>query len=198
MDSLFAKIIFLFSFILASITGPGYVKISQDNLVFNFKTGEVFPIYYNLNTQNIGLQKARFEISSDQSWVSGYREGTDFVFVELSPQAYINFVLEIRPERLPDGVNKAKVFIKVLDIDSLVRQELILDQAEVLITLNKNLVSTTPGLSPAPSPFLSLTPAVSPIPLPAPSQTAPADLNTILKQIQSLIDSIRILLGKTF
>lgn len=196
MDSLFAKVIFLFSFLLASITGPSYIKIAQDSLIFNFKTGEVFPIYYYLNIQNIGPQKARFEVSSDVQWISVYREGSDFAFVELPPQLAINFILEIRPERLPDGVNKAKVFIKVLDINLSVSQELVLDQVEVSITLNRNLVLATPGLNPTPSPSLSLTPVVSPTPVPA--QTRVADLNPILKQIQSLIDSIRILLGKIF
>lgn len=251
MDSLFAKAVFLFSFLLASIASPGYIKIAENELDFNFKTGEIYPIYYYLNTQNIGSKKARFEIFSDQSWVSGYREGTNFVFVELPPQAYINFVLEIRPERLPDGINKAKVFVKVLDIDSLVSQEVVLDEAEVLITLNKNFApapKVSPEVSPEISPALTaspqptslfspaLTPAQTLIETPFPTQIpvltltpsplkpsfplpkinpvktqtmtptfSPAEspipsfsLNPTLKQIQSLIDSIRLFLKKIF
>lgn len=231
MDSLFAKIIFLSSLLLASITSPGYIKVAQDNLIFNFKTGEIFPIYYYLNTQNIGSKKARFEISSDQSWVSGYREGTDFVFVELSPQAYINFVLEIHPERLPDGVNKAGVFIKVLDIDLMVSQELVLDKTEVSVTLNKNIIPTktpqpilSPAMTPVPTliempsstqiPALTLTPPplkpFFPLPKmnpektqtptfsPAESPTPSPSLSQTLKQIQFLIDSIRLFLKKLF
>ena len=227
MDSLFAKVIFFSSFLLALISGPAYIKIDRNDLSFNFQTGEIFPIYYYLNTQNIGSKKARFEISFDSDWISGYREGTNYTFVELPPQAYINFVLEIRPERLPDGINKAKVFIKVLDIDSLVSQEIVLDKIEVSVTLKKNIVPTetpepalipvsTEILSPTQNPpTFSPTPAVSLIPLPrilmpklaktpipVPVQTlspGPSpDLNPILKQLQSLIDSLRFLLKKIF
>lgn len=237
MDSLFAKIIFLSSFLLASITGPSYIKIDQNDLSFNFKTGEVFPIYYYLNTQNIGPKKARFEISSDSDWISGFREGTSFTFVELPPQAYINFVLEIHPERLADGVNKAKVFIKVLDIDSLVSQELVLDETKVSVTLNKNFTPTpkvspeispeiSPALTASPQPTILFSPALTPTPLikvPTPLPKAistplkdssgkispvkspspvlfsqPEVPTSVLKQFQSVLESIKLFLKKLF
>ncbi|MEK7659547.1 MAG: hypothetical protein AAB338_02775 [Patescibacteria group bacterium] len=174
MDSLFAKTIFLFSFLLASITGPGYIKIDQHDLSFNFKTGEIFPIYYYLNTQNIGPKKARLEISSDVSWLRVYRESTDYSFVEeLSPQAAINFILEIHPERLPDGVNKAEALIKAIDIPSLAYGEVTLDEKKISVALNKNFALTlsptsisepvqTPSLSPITSPTATLASSVSP------------------------------------
>lgn len=208
MDSLFAKIIILFASIFSIMAGPSYIKLGAENLIFDFKTGENYPIYYYLNIQNIGPKTARFEISSDSDWVSGFREGTDYTFVELPSQAYINFVLVIRPERLPDGVNKAKINLRVLDIDSLVSQELVLDKAEVSVTVKKNIIPTeTPEL--VLSPAITPTPASTQIPSPAstptltsqPTQapeTAPSGLNPILKQIQSLIDSIRMLLEKFF
>ncbi len=204
MDSLFAKVIFLFSFLLASIISPDYIKVDQNDLIFNFKTGEIYPIYYYLNVQNIGPEKERFEISSNQSWVSVYREGTDSTFVELPSQAYINFVLGIRPERLADGVNKAKINLRVLDIDSLVSQELVLDQAEVSIVLNKNIVPTeSPEIiiqTLSPVPISTPTPTLTPQPTKALQTTLPAssDLNPILKQIQSLINSIQALLKRFF
>ncbi|TSC90610.1 MAG: hypothetical protein G01um10142_357 [Parcubacteria group bacterium Gr01-1014_2] len=234
MDSLFTKAVFLFSFLLASIISPGYIKVAKNELDFNFKTGEVFPIYYYLNVQNIGPQKARFEISSDASWLRFYREGTDFTFVELPLQAYINFVLEIRPERLPDGVNKAKVLMKVLDIDSLVSQEVVLDEAEISLTLNKNFVptpSSTAAVSPisspaqSPSPTLSATPIQPPTtsqPTLSPFKTAvplskpvrPGSLSpsfspvsspvsspvpqSILKQLESVLNSLKLFLKKLF
>lgn len=205
MDSIFAKIILFFASILTVISGPSYIKLGVDSLTFDFKTGEIYPIYYFLNVQNVGPKKERFEIYSDQSWVSARREGTDFNFVELPSRAYVNFVLEIRPERLADGVNKAKVNLRVLDIESLASQEVVLDEAEVPITLNKNIVLTQtvePSLSPIITPFstqiLSPTPTSTLTSQPAQAPKTTADLNPILKQIQSIIDSLRLLLMKLF
>lgn len=192
MDSIFAKTILFFASILSVVSGPNYIQLGADNLTFDFKTGENYPIYYFLNVQNTGPGTERFEISSNQSWVSARREGTDFNFVELPPQAYINFVLEIRPERLADGVNKAKIDFKVLDIDSLASQELVLDEAEVSIVLNKNIVSTSIPVS---SPVLTPSPSEEPVQTPQP---APADLGPILKQLQLIIDSLRLLLSRFF
>jgi len=230
MDSLFAKVIFLFSFLLASIISPGYIKIIQDELNFNFKTGEIYPIYYYLNVQNIGSKKARFEISFDSDWISGYREGTNYTFVELPPQAYIDFILEIHPERLPDGINKAKVLMKVLDIDSLVSQELILDETEVSITLNKNftpppevspeaspeispsviespsILPVTPILTAAPAPFKTAVPLPKPVISGSPSlrfspvsspEFSPVP-QSILKQLESVLNSLKLFLKKLF
>ena len=188
MDSIFAKFILLFASILSVVSAPNYLRLETDDLNFDFKTGGNYPIYYFLNVQNIGPGKERFEISSDEPWVSVYREGTNFVFVELPPQAYVNFVLEIRPERLPDGANKTEVHLKVLDIESLVSQEVVLDEAEVSIALNKNIVQT---LSPAPTPTFVSEPARTPLP-------AAPDLSPILKQLQALIDSLRLLLSRLF
>lgn len=197
MDSIFAKTILFFASILSIVSGSNYIQLGADNLTFDFKTGENFPIYYFLNVQNAGPEKERFEISSNQSWVSVYREGTNFTFVELPPQAYINFVLEIRPERLADGVNEVKINLRVLDIESLASQELVLDKAEVLITLNKNIVPTE---SPETATQIS-SPTQTPILIPRPTQVpevVPADLRPILKQLQSIIDSLRLLLLRFF
>ncbi len=235
MNPIFSKVILFFASILSIGLGPSYIKLGTDSLTFDFKTGQIFPIYYYLNTQNIGSKKARFEISSDASWLRVYREGTDFTFVELPPQAYINFVLEIKPERLPDGINKAKVLMKVLDIDSLVSQELILDETEVSIALNKNFTPTSkvspeaspevssgpvsqgpPSVSPSvselvsgsptPSPFKtavplskpvmsgSLSPSFSPVSSP---ESFPVP-QSILKQLESVINSLKLFLKKLF
>ena len=205
MNSIFAKIIIFFASIFSIMAGPSYIKLGSDSLTFDFKTGENYPLYYFLNIQNVGPGTERFEISSDAAWIRGYREGTDFDFVELPSQAYINFILEIRPERLADGVSKAKVNLKVLDIDSLVNQEVVLDRAEVPILLNKNIV-LTPTVEPTLSPVIipALTQIFSPTPIPIsthqPTQSPQAspDLNPILKQIQLLIDSIQALLKRFF
>ena len=187
------------------MAGPSYIKLGFDSLTFDFKTGENYPIYYFLNVQNVGPGTERFEISSGQPWVFVRQEGTDFNFVELPSRAYINFVLEIRPVGLPDGVSKAKVNLRVLDIDSLVSQEVVLDEAEILIVLNKNIVLTPtvkPTLSPVITPVLTQTFSPTPTPIstlqPTQSPQAAVDLSPILKQIQSLIDSIQALLKRFF
>ncbi len=213
---MFSKILLFFASILAIVSGPNYIKLGADNLIFDFKTGGNYPIYYYLNLQNIGPGTERFEISSGSAWVSGYREGTGYNFVELSPQAYINFVLEIHPERLADGVNKTKIKLKVLDIDSLVSQEMVLDEEEISVTVNKNIVSTPslPILSPTtseeqnrgssisqPSPEGSGEIGTTPVSTLQPAQAPPtdqSDLSSVLKQLQSLIDSLRTLLMKFF
>src|SRR3989344_755732 len=192
MDSIFAKLILFFASILSIASGPNYIKPGADNLTFDFRTGEIYPIYYFLNVQNAGPGTERFEISSGSDWVFSYREGTGYNFVELPSQAYINFVLEIHPERLADGVNEVKVNLRVLDIDSLVSQELVLDKAEVSIILNKN-IDSIPTISIPPSETI-LAPIVSSIPSLLVSPSAETNLLPVLKQLQSLIDSIRILL----
>ena len=206
IDSIFAKAILSLASILSIVAGPNYIKIGPNNLTFDFKTGENYPIYYFLNVQNVGPEKERFEISSDVAWVSVYREGTGFIFVELSPQAYINFVVEIHPERLPDGINKAEINLRVLDIDSLVSQEVVLDQAEVFVIVNKNFVPTpspTIVISSIPSPTSTQSPSTTPLATPIQSPTAQetiqsSQLNSILKQLQSLIDSLRVLIQSLF
>ena len=209
-DSIFAKIIIFFASILTVSSGSNYINLGADNLTFDFRTGGNYPIYHYLNVQNAGPGTERFEISSNQDWVFVYREGTGYNFVELPRQAYINFVLEIHPERLADGANEAKVNLRVLDIESLVSQELILDEAEVLVTVNKNVVPTpsptaavTSILSPTPSQdsIISPQPTPSATPVQSPSvqeRIQDSQLDSILKQLQSLIDSLRVLVQKLF
>lgn len=204
MDSIFAKTVIFVASILTVLNGPNYIGVNSESLSFDFKTGQNFPIYYYLNVQNVGPGTERFEISSNQSWVSVYREGTSYDFVELPAQAYMNFILEVHPERLADGVNETKVKLRVLDIDSLVSQEVVLDETNVSITLNKNIVpipTLNPTIVASPSsslmPTLSPTISATPIPTSVP-HLVPPDLNLILKQIQSIVDSIRSLLEKLF
>ncbi len=201
MDSIFAKTILFIASILTVLNSPNYIKVGSDNLVFDFKTGQNYPIYYYLNVQNAGPGTERFEISSKSDWVSVYREGTSYDFVELPSQAYINFVLEIHPERLADGANETKIKLMVLDIDSLVSQEVVLDEEEVSVTVNKNFVLTPsptaavspsplPTQSPSPAAHLSLTPLptilLSPSPV-SPKITPIKTLTVSTKPIISLI-----------
>ncbi len=229
-DSIFAKTILLLASLLTVLTGTDYIKISSDSLTYDFKTNDRTPIYYFLNTENAGIKKVRFDVTSLSSWVSVYKEGDQAsakTSLELAQYSPLNFVLEIHPERLPDGVNKAKVTVEAVDLQDYSTLEL----KEVIITVNKNFVPPAPILvSPSPEPTpeagslitvspwpaASLSPALTPIltPLkavsfsPKPVLTSSPSLiplpdsssapQSFLKQVQSVIDSLRLFLKKLF
>ncbi len=228
MDSLFAKTILLIASLFTVLTGTDYIKISSDSLTYDFKNGGQAPIYYYLNAENIGIKKVRFDVTSFSDWVSTYKEGdhpTAKTSIELDQTAQLNFVLEIHPERLQDGVNKAKVTVEAVDL----QDYSILELKEVSITVNKNFkpapeISTTttatPEISqlqtatPEPTPFLSPEPVLTAKPLfktvspsPKSSQTKipspafspePEVPASVLKQFQSVIDSIKLFLKRLF
>lgn len=138
MDSIFIKTILLIGSIFTVLTGAGYVKISTDSLTYDFKTDDHAPIYYFLNTENVGIKKVRFDVTSQSDWVSVYKEGDQAATktsLELAQYTPLNFVLEIHPERLPDGVNTAKVLVEAVDLQDFS----IIESKEINITVNKNL-----------------------------------------------------------
>ncbi|MBI4120390.1 MAG: hypothetical protein HY454_02895 [Parcubacteria group bacterium] len=195
MDSIFAKTILLLASLLTVLTGSDYIKISSDSLTYDFKTGNASPIYYYLNAENAGIKKVRFDLTSLSSWVSVYKEGDQAsvkTSLELAQYTPLNFVLEIHPERLPDGTNKAKVTVEAVDL----QDYSVLELKEVNIMINKNLEPATPTPeatfepSPKASPNMTLTPQ--------PTASLSPDLTQTLKQIQSLIDSIRLFLKRIF
>ena len=235
MDSIFAKTILFLASLLTVLTGADYVNISSNSLTYDFKTGGQTPIYYYLNTENTGIKKVRFDVTSLSNWVSVYKEGDQAsakTSLELAQYSPLNFVLEINPERLPDGVNKAKVTIDAVDL----QDYSILESKEVNITVNKNFVSTpeiievslepnleaspltTPSATVFPQPVVSLTPVpvltsiltpfktISPSPKPVLTENpSPAPLSdsyfpsqSLLKQFQSVIDSLKLFLKRLF
>jgi len=221
IDSLFAKTILFLASLFTVLTGTDYVKISSDSLTYDFKTNDRTPIYYFLNTENAGIKKVRFDVTSLSNWVSVSKEGdqpTAKTSLELAQYSPLNFVLEIHPERLPDGANKAKVTVEAVDL----QDYSILELKEVIITVNKNLKESLPILSPAPVqtevvtpiPALTVSPAISPAPTftvtpkpqiispspkieaPAPSPkispiAAPEKVRPILNPLQQFIESLR-------
>lgn len=238
MDSIFAKIILLFASALTVLTGADYIKISSESLTYNFKTGDQAPIYYLLNTENVGIKKVRFDVTSQSNWVSVYREGDQAATktsLELAQYAPLNFVLEIHPERLPDGASSAKVTVEAVDLQDYST----LESKEVSILVNKNLKET---LSPTPltaeiptempaevsrevfketitpiqapistgssqaTPTVSSTPrlkSVQPVKTPFPASSPiltpqPEIPPSVLKQIQSVIDSLKLFLKRFF
>lgn len=229
IDSIFAKTILLLASLFTVLTGVDYVKISSDSLTYDFKTGDRTPIYYFLNTENTGIKKVRFDVTSLSNWVSVYKEGDQAsakTSLELARYTPLNFVLEIHPERLQDGVNKAKVTVEAVDLQDFFTLEL----KEVSIIINKNLmpapkiIEVSPEPSPEASPLMtalsqptiSLSPTLTPIPAPlktissspkpvligspslAPLPDSSSVPQSLLKQFQSVMDSLKLFLKKLF
>lgn len=159
MDLLLAKISLLFSLVLSPFLGPSYIGLGTANLSFDFKTGDSAPVYF-LAVTNIGPQKARFDLTSDNDWVSIYREGLQGVTsIEISQVGAVNFILTLHPQGLADGSHQTKIRVKA--VNPLGLEEL--DAKEVVITLNKNFIVVNQISSPTPLPTFSSssTPAVS-------------------------------------
>ena len=229
MDSLFAKTILLLASLFTVFTGADYIKISAESLTYDFKTNDRTPIYYFLNTENIGVKKVRFDVTSQSNWISVYKEGdnpTVKTSLELARAVPLNFVLEIHPERLPDGESKAKVTVEAID-----RQDFsVLELKEIGVTVNKNFKpmpepeaspvrTETPEITPEASPMITpaaiISPSITPLvktplasPMPATgtlkplppffSPSPPPKLEPTLKETQSLIDSVWNFLRKFF
>lgn len=157
MGVLSAKISLLFAFVfgLLGIAGD-YVLVETNNPTFNFRTGDNEPIVYYLNVKNIGSLKARFDVTSNASWISIFREGQRGVnSLEIPPEYAVNFVLEINANQVTDGVHAAEVLVNAINLDDYS----VLDFEKVNIILNKNLAPTSVPSSPSSSPtLLTLTP----------------------------------------
>lgn len=164
MEIFFSKSYLLFSLILSFIGGSSYIKLSDSYLNYNYQTGETAPIYHYLNVQNIGIQRARFDITSKSSWIFASREGQAIAStVELTPTSAVNFLLEIHPERLGDGLYRGYVSIEAVSLVD----NLVLEKKEVEITLNKNLKLVV-------TPVPAVTGVITPSPVtPTPAVTIP-------------------------
>jgi hypothetical protein len=197
MDSIFAKTLLFIGSIFTVLTGAGYVKINADNLIYDFKTGDHAPIYYFLNTENVGIKKVRFDVTSLSDWVFVYKEGdqaTAKTSLELAQYTPLNFVLEIHPERLPDGVNIAKVLVEAVDLQDFS----VLDSKEVVITVNKNLqpsseiqVQSTPVETAVSSVIPEIISEKSPTIAPTVSQTPYVSIKTLTPLPHIPVSSLR-------
>lgn len=154
MDLLLTKIYLLFSLMLGVVISPSYIQVEAENLSFNFNTGGNYPIIKYLNVKNTGPQKARFDISSNVSWVDVFKEGdTGALSVELAEQVAVNFVLQINTQYVKDGVNNAEITLNAVDLTS--QAQTILDTKKINVVLNKNVAS------PSPSPSTSAVPSTT-------------------------------------
>lgn len=180
MNLFLTKVYLLFSFMLGVVIGPSYIQIEAENLSFNFKSGGNYPIIKYLNVKNVGPQKARFDISSNVSWIDVFKEGdTGAVSVELAEQVAVNFVLQINAQQAKDGVNNAEITLNAVDLTS--QAQTVFDTKKINVVLNKNVASPSPSpstsavpsttvlLTNAPVATLTLTPTPMAIPAPAPS-----------------------------
>lgn len=184
MNLLLAKIYLLFSLMLGVIVGPSYIQVEAENLSFNFNTGGSYPIIKYLNVKNVGLQKARFDISSNVFWADVFKEGdTGATSVELSEQVAVNFVLQINAQYVKDGINNAEITLNAVDLTS--QAQTVLDTKKINVVLNKNVVSPSPSPSPSSSVVTATEPPVAtsiitttPIPQPSPEATAGEAVST--------------------
>lgn len=145
MDFLFLKKISLLSLLLSFAFGAVYIQVSDTDLSFDYKDGDIVPIFYYLNIKNIGPQPARFDVSSSVPWIFVYREGLPGqTSLTLSETDALNFVLEIHPEKAENGSNLGKIIINAVNLNDLT----VMETKEVNVVLNKNIQITT--VSPEP------------------------------------------------
>lgn len=169
---IFFKKIILFGSILNVLSGPNFIQIGVESLSYDFKTGDIAPIYYNLNTENIGPKKVRFDFISNAGWIFVYPEGkqelTSKAIIQLSSFSGATIVLEIHPENLQDGQHSAAVTVNAVDINDLT----ILDTKEVKVAVNKNVIVSPKTPSATQTPAITLTPEPVSSPQPISSPTA--------------------------
>lgn len=188
MNSISSKFILTVASIFA-LLNPSFIKISESELNFDFKTGNNFPIYYFLNFENVGNQKARFDISTNVDWLFVYREGlaqqTNFVSVELPQYSPINIILEIHPQRLKDGKHQAEIEVKAIQLQDYST----LDSKKILVFLNKNIeITPTPLISKSPEVTKTSPPIITPTPQPLLiTPTPPSKIPTPLEKTPSFI-----------
>lgn len=188
MSAILAKISLFFAAILGLIN-PAYIQLGATNLTFDFKTGDNHPIYYYLNVKNIGPQKERFDISSITPWIFVYREGlTTTTSVYLEREGAVNFVLEIHPEAVGDGVHSGEIIVNAVDV----YDYSVIGTKKVQVTLAKNAVIPTPTemLMETPAIFPTLTPQVYPtVTPPAATPTPSAILPKTIKTPKPLLEA---------
>lgn len=186
MDSLFAKLIVFISLLLGFVTGSLYIDSSISSISLDYNEGDEYPVLYNLDIENIGPERAKFDISSDVSWIFVYKDYEPVrKSIDMSPGNVVRFIVEIHPEQAPDGVHEKSV--TVIARHPLVTTELY-ETRVFEVNINKNVVAATVSpeliedpapteqplstIEPTPTLLISKTPTPTPTPTDEPSAGA--------------------------
>lgn len=142
MDSLFAKLIVSVSFLLGIATGSLYIHADLDEINLDFRDGDVSPVIYEVNVENIGPERVRFDILSDTPWIFVYKEYEPVrTSIQVPPGNVVKFIIETHPEQAADGVHEKTVTIRAANpSDSSVYEE-----KEIPIVIGKNVSTASPS-----------------------------------------------------
>ncbi len=173
MDSLFAKLIVFVSLLLGIAMGNLYIGSSISSISLDYNEGDEYPVIYELDIENIGPERAKFDISSDTPWIFVYKEYEPVrTAVDMSPGNIVKFIVEIHPEQASDGVHEKSVTINARHP----RVTTELYETRIFeVNINKNVAATTvspePTKEPSPTATVSPTGTIEPTPTEQPLST---------------------------
>ena len=142
MGSLFAKLIVSVSLLLGIAAGNLYIDSSISSINLAYSDGDKYPVIYNLDIENIGPERARFDIESDTPWIFVYK---DYELtrrsIQVSPGDTVRFIVEIHPEQAGDGIHNKEVIFRVFNpLDSSLYEE-----RGIPVVINKNVIISSPS-----------------------------------------------------
>ncbi|MDP3696850.1 MAG: hypothetical protein Q8R55_02345 [Candidatus Taylorbacteria bacterium] len=137
--------LFVMGFVARGVT---YINTPKNEIVVDFKTGQLFPVNEYIYVQNGSYDKIRYDATAtNNSWMLVYREGNrNLSSVTMLGGNAVNFSVEIHPENLDPGLYSGTVTIKAVNPST----DNVLESKDVTITLKKDYVEL-PILSPTPS-----------------------------------------------
>jgi len=143
--------------LLGLAVGTLYIGTDMTEMNIDFKTGDEYPIKFEYHVQNIGPERARFDISSDTPWIFVYKKyESPKIAVEMLPNETVKWIIEIRAEQAPDGVHKKTVTINAANPLSSENYETV----ELDININKNVdePAESPEMTEEPTPTATIGP----------------------------------------
>lgn len=144
--------------------GVTYINTPTNEIVVDFKTGQLFPVDKFIYVQNGSYDKIRYDATSTNSWMLVYREGNrNLSSVTMLGGNAVNFSVEINPQNLNPGLYSGTVTIKAVNPST----DNVLESKDVTITLKKDYVEPTPSplptVSATPVPTLEISPELTPL-----------------------------------
>ncbi len=173
--------LFVTGFVARGVT---YVNTPKNEIVVDFKTGQLFPVNEYVYVQNGSYDKIRYDATAtNNSWMLVYREGNrNLSSVTMLGGNAVNFSVEIHPENLNPGLYSGTVTIKAVNPST----DNVLESKDIKITLKKDYIEP----SPSPSPTVSATPVptleISPELIPSASTNTPVDRGFISLSVLNL------------